>query len=223
MEEVPMDRNSIDLDFLTRLAHGLAAQFGSDCEVVVHDLTREDHDNTIVAIENGHVTGRQLGDGPSRVALEAMQGAKAQDQLSYFTQSKDGRMLRSSTIFVKDDSGKPTGILAINYDLTKLLGANQAIRGLLQGAEEPQPVSSLIPANVNDLLDQLIEQSVDLIGKPVALMNKDDKMRAIQFLSEAGAFLITRSGDKISKFFGISKYTMYTYFDAKESKDDAQD
>ena len=215
----------VNLDFLKRLAPGLAEQFGTDCEVVVHDLTREDHDNTIVAIENGHVSGRTLGDGPSRVALEAMQQrGPVEDRLNYFTRSRDGRMLRSSTIFIKDEAGKPTGILAINYDLSKLLMADQALRNLMRGIDDSQNApSSSIPTNVNDLLDQLIDQSVALVGKPVPLMTKDDKMRAIQFLNEAGAFLITRSGDKISKFFGISKYTMYTYFDAKETKDDAQD
>ena len=57
-----------------------------------------------------------------------------------------------------------------------------------------------------------------LIGKPVALMTKDDKIRAIQFLSNAGAFLITKSGDKIARHFGISKYTLYSYLDAKPSE-----
>ena len=43
------------------------------------------------------------------------------------------------------------------------------------------------------------------------MMTKDDKIRAIQFLNKKGAFLITKSGDKISKFFNISKYTLYNY------------
>ena len=46
-------------------------------------------------------------------------------------------------------------------------------------------------------------------------MNKEDKIRAIQFLNKAGAFLITKSGDKISKYYGISKYTLYSYIDAQ--------
>ena len=65
-------------------------------------------------------------------------------------------------------------------------------------------------------LDDLIEQSVALVGKPVAMMTKDDKIRAIQFLNNAGAFLVTKSGDKVSKHFGISKYTLYSYIDAKK-------
>ena len=53
------------IEFYKRLAHGLALQFGPNCEVVVHDLETEDVDHSIVVIENGHVSGRKLGDGPS--------------------------------------------------------------------------------------------------------------------------------------------------------------
>ena len=40
---------------------------------------------------------------------------------------------------------------------------------------------------------------------------KEDKVRAIRFLNESGAFLITKSGDRVCQFFGISKYTLYSY------------
>ena len=70
-----------------------------------------------------------------------------------------------------------------------------------------------IPTNVNDLLDELLEQSVRIVGKPVAMMNKEDKVKAIGYLNDAGAMLITKSGDKIAKYFGISKYTLYSYLD----------
>ena len=63
----------------------------------------------------------------------------------------------------------------------------------------------------NQLLDELIDQSVELVGVPVAFMTKEDKIKAIQYLNDSGAFLITKSGDKVSKFFGISKYTLYSY------------
>ena len=73
--------------------------------------------------------------------------------------------------------------------------------------------------NINDVLSELIEQSVALVGKPVALMNKDDKVRAIQFLNQSGAFLVTKSGDKVAKYFGISKYTLYSYIDSNKQED----
>ncbi len=49
-------------------------------------------------------------------------------------------------------------------------------------------------------------------------MSKDDKVQAIQYLNDAGAFLITKSGDKVSSYFGISKFTLYSYMDANKEK-----
>ena len=78
-------------------------------------------------------------------------------------------------------------------------------------------VRQRIPTNVNDLLDELLDQSVRIVGKPVAMMNKEDKVKAIGYLNDAGAMLITKSGDKIAKFFGISKYTLYSYLDTSNT------
>ena len=59
--------NASTLQFLLTLAKGIASQFGPNCEVVVHDLATNDPERSIVAIENGHVTGRKVGDGPSQI------------------------------------------------------------------------------------------------------------------------------------------------------------
>ena len=210
----------MELDFYKRLAKALAAEFGENCEVLVHDLTGGDPEHTIVAIENGHVSQRQTGDGPSRVALEAMQAEhpeELQDRSGYLLKTHDGRIVKSSTVYIRNDEGGIDGIFCVNYDITSLLMAQKAVNSLLAQGEDPPKASTSIPQNVNELLDDLIEQSVEKVGKPVALMNKDDKIAAIRFLNDAGAFLVTKSGDKVSKYFGISKYTLYSYIDASKN------
>ena len=208
--------NASMLQFLFQLAKGIAQQFGPNCEVVVHDLISNDPDSSIVAIENGHVSGRKLGDGPSQVVLEQLgkDGRAPEDQLCYLTRTPDGKLLKSSSIYIRDESGRVCAIFCINFDISALAMAEQALAGLTSahpaGEETPR-----ITHNVNDLLDDLIEQSDRLIGKPVALMSKEDKVRAIHFLNEHGALLVTKSGDKIAKHFGISKYTLYSYLDVK--------
>ena len=202
------------LQFLFQLAKGISRQFGPNCEVVVHDLDSNDPNSSIVAIENGHVTGRKVGDGPSHVVLEALRSGRENltDHLSYLTRTKDGKILKSSTIYVRDDDGEAIGIFAINYDITLMLAMEENLKQFTatdQDQREPERISR----NVGDLLDELIEQSVKIVGKPVALMTKEDKVKAIQFLNETGAFLITKSGDKVCRFFGISKYTLYSYID----------
>ena len=207
------------LDFYKRLAHALALQFGSGCEVVVHDLEAADPSHSIVAIENGHVTGRRLGDGPSHVVLEALHagGERLEDRLAYLTKTADGKILKSSTVFIRDDDGRAVGIFAVNYDITILRAMGDTIAEVVgtdpSAPREPEP----IVRSVADLLDDLIEQSVQLVGTPVALMSKEEKVRAIRYLNDTGAFLITKSGPKVCKFFGISKYTLYNYLDEARS------
>lgn len=206
------------LQFLFRLAKGLASQFGPNCEVVVHDLAANSPESSIVAIENGHVTGRKVGDGPSHAVLEALHSGRGelQDHLCYLTRTRDGKILKSTTIYIQNDDGEPVGVFSINYDITMMLAMEDTLKQFTateQAAAEPEPIAR----NVSDLLEELIEQSVKLVGKPVALMGKEDKVKAIRFLNDTGAFLITKSGDKVCKFFGISKYTLYSYIDeAKE-------
>lgn len=206
----------LTFDFLKRLSKGIAQQFGSNCEVVVHDLSNNFTENSIVIIENGHVTARKTGDGPSMVVLEALHGdrSKLADHLNYLTKTHDGKILKSSTIYIRDEKNDVVGIFSINYDITGLLMIENSLKPLIT-TEPNEKEPNAIAQNVNDLLDELIEQSVKMVGKPVALMGKDDKIKAIQFLNNTGAFLITKSGDKVSKYFGISKYTLYSYIDAK--------
>ena len=205
------------LDFLKQLAHGLAIQFGSSCEIAIHDLKTKDLEKSIVYIENGHISNRQIGDGPSGIVLETLQSdpSTIHDKLSYLTKTEDGRILKSSTFYIRDDDGSISYIFSLNYDITAFTAASTAIQSLIATKDKLPDLTSDSPRqithNVNELLDLLIEQAVAKVGKPVAMMNKDDKVAVVQYLDHAGAFLITKSGDKVSSYLGISKFTLYSY------------
>ena len=205
------------LDFLKQLAHGLAIQFGSSCEIAIHDLKTKDLERSIVYIENGHVSNRQTGDGPSGIVLETLQSdpSTIHDKLSYLTKTEDGRILKSSTFYIRDDDGSISYIFSLNYEITAFTAASTAIQSLIATKDNLPDLTGDSPRqithNVNELLDLLIEQAVAKVGKPVAMMNKDDKVAVVQYLDHAGAFLITKSGDKVSSYLGISKFTLYSY------------
>ena len=210
-----MLRDSVK-DTLCQLARGIAAQFGSNCEVVLHEISERSATQSIVAIENGHVSGRKLGDGPSRVVLEQLSKQDApEDHLCYLTRTPDGKLLKSTSIYIRDDAGKVAAIFGINFDISTLAMAEHALAGLISTEPAEREDPARITNNVNDLLDALIAQADRLVGKPVAMMTKEDKVRAIRFLDDHGALLITKSGDKIANHFGISKYTLYSYLDVK--------
>ena len=205
------------LDFLKQLAHGLAIQFGSSCEIAIHDLKTKDLEKSIVYIENGHISNRQTGDGPSGIVLETLQSdpSTIHDKLSYLTKTEDGRILKSSTFYIRDDDGSISYIFSLNYDITAFTAASTAIQSLIATKDKLPDLTGDSPRqithNVNELLDLLIEQAVAKVGKPVAMMNKDDKVAVVQYLDHAGALLITKSGDKVSSYLVISKFTLYSY------------
>lgn len=206
------------LSTLKQIAHDLALLFGPDCEVCIHDLKAQDLEHSIVYIENGHVSNRKIGDGPSDAVFDAIRkqdGEDIRDRTGYLMKTSDGKILKCSTSYIHDDDGSLHYVFAINYDITKLTMIDSALHNLVSPvnqAEKPKEIKR----NVNELLNQLIEESVKLVGKPVALMTKDDKVAAIQFLNDSGAFLITKSGDKVANYFGISKYTLYSYIDVNK-------
>ena len=208
------------LTVLKQIARDLAAQFGPDCEIVIHDLKTKDPEHSIVHIENGHVTNRHVGDGPSSAVFDVIRkknkkDTNLEDHAGYLMKTSDGKILKCSTSYIRDDDGSLHYVFGINYDITRLTMIESALHSLITPVnkeEKPREITH----NVNDLLDHLIEESVALVGKPVALMNKEDKVTAIQFLNDSGAFLITKSGDKVANYFGISKYTRYSYIDVNK-------
>lgn len=208
------------LDLLIQIAHGLAEHFGPQCEIAIHDVTR-DLSNTIVYIENGQVSGRTDGDGASNVVLEALNTPpeKLQDQIAYLTRTEDGRALKSSTLYIRDENGNLRYLFSVNYDIASLRAVDELIQGLITThplkKENPERESvPKIPHTVTELLDSLIEHAIAEIGKPVVMMTKEDKIRVVHYLNDAGAFLITKSGDRVASALGISKFTLYKYMES---------
>lgn len=203
-----------ELDNLTRLTRMISSQFGEQCEVVLHDLTKG-YESTIVAIENGHITGRRVGDCDTNIDLERLAGKTENtgDVYNYLTKTKNGRLLRSSTLYLRDEEGKIVGSICINFDITKLLTARGIISEITMFPEDTVSSPEFFANNVSELLDFYIAECKKMTGKPAPMMNKAEKIDIIRYLDNHGAFLITKAGDRICEYLEISKYTLYNYLD----------
>ena len=220
MEDVNDER-----EFLESLAKGISALFGEKCEVVLHDLKNTSYDKTIVAIENGHVTGRKVGDCGTNLGLEVLRGTdKSGNKFNYSTQTPNGKILRSSTVYVRNRADEVIGALCVNFDITELMIAESALASItnnpLKQSAKSSEVHEVFVNDVEDLLDNLIQESLQHIGKPVVLMDKNDKLEALRYLDRKGAFLVKKAGDRIAKFYDMSKYTMYSYLDQGRTADE---
>ncbi len=211
-----------ELDNLKRMLLMIASHMGSSCEVVLHDLTNG-YESTIVEIVNGHVTSRRVGDCGSNLGLEVLRGkSKYGDRYNYITQNAEGRILRSSTMYIRDDKGEVIGALCLNYDITDLMLVNKTVQEFIgfsfEEMEKTEKVDEYFVNNVGDLIARFLAECQAMIGKPVALMSREDKIRGVEFLDKKGVFLITKAGDKVCEYLNISKHTLYQYLDVARNK-----
>jgi len=120
-------------------------------------------------------------------------------------------------MYIRNSEGKPIGCICINFDITSLMMAETSIKEFTDLNKINTDVKEVFVNNVNDVLALLIQEAQNHVGKPVAHMSKEDKIKGIKYLDEKGAFLIQKSGDKICEYYGISKYTLYNYLDTVRS------
>ena len=208
---------------LIKIMQGISKHFGNDCEVVLHDFEK-DHNHTILAIENGHVTNRRAGGPITSHGLEIMRGSKpATDEYNYINQAQNGKLLRSSSIYLYNDDGKVIGSICINLDITNLIATRNLLDNLIHAQVGPhvqQMENAEIATNdVNEMLEILIQKSIRHVGVPVASMTREDKMKGLQYLDACGAFLIKKSSDRIAQSYEISRFSLYNYLDTIRNPD----
>ena len=178
------------------------------------------------------MTGRGIGDGPSNAVFDVIrhnnkkkkpeQEEELKDHAGYLMKTADGKILKCSTSYIRDDDGSLHYVFGINYDITILLAAQTHIQSFTATAADATEASSpeTVSLNVSDLLDELIEQAFQRIRKPAAVMTKDDKIDFIRLLNDAGAFLITKSGQRVCQVLCISKFTLYSYLNEIKAEDE---
>ena len=208
---------SDNINLLSDIAKCIAMQFGENCEVVLHDLTLP-YNKTIVAIWNGHVTGRKVGDGGTNAGLEILKGSVApDDQDSYIKTIPNGKILRSSSKYFRDEYGKVNGSLCINFDITDLIRCESVIQSLTTAPEDqPDRGKEFFVGNVDTLLEQMMQEAVEMTGKEMVELTKEDKVCIVQALDKRGFFLIKKSAEKLANFLGLSRYSIYNYLNEKE-------
>ncbi|WDV46733.1 helix-turn-helix transcriptional regulator [Clostridiaceae bacterium M8S5] len=198
------------------IAKAIAAQFGKNTEVVVHDFSKG-YDSTIVAIENGHVTNRSIGGCPTNLFLEEIRkDNNKRTNFRYTTHTKDGKVLRSSTVNFFDN-GKRMSSICINHDITDYINLEKVYLNLTKndcfGISSEILGEEIHTQSIKELLEELIVEALSTVNVPVNKMNKVTKLQVIKFLDDKGVFLIQKSGDRICELLKISKFTLYNYLD----------
>ena len=202
------------------LVEGIANTFGKNCEVVLHDIRNPQ--SSVIAIANGHITGRSIGSPMTEYGLATLRSGQFDKPIvNYRKKTRDGRILKSSSLFIKDENGKLIGFLCINYDISELTIARNIINNLTNIIEETDfsEEDESFGNTVNEMLSSIVNKTLESVGKPVAFISKEEKVNIVQILDEKGVFLIKGAIDYVAKVLCVSRYTVYNYLDETRVND----
>jgi predicted transcriptional regulator YheO len=202
------------LNFVSKLVDALGQTFGKYCEIVVHDFNSPE--SSIIAIANGALTGREVGDTLDSLGFQLLKTHPASDLLNYRTKTKEGKELRSSSIFLRDEKGQIFGALCVNVDISGLLKAQEWFQEALGSAGAT--IDERFERSVDEVLETLIQNAISSIGKNPADMTRDEKVAIVAYLETKGAFLIRYSVERVAELLGMTKYTIYNYLDEIRKK-----
>lgn len=203
------------LQALVPIVEGLAQTFGKNCEVVLHDVNNPQ--NSIIAISNGHVTNRALGGPMSEYGLATLKKAQFdKHKINYMKKTSDGRILKSSLMYIKDEKGQVIGFLCINFDISEITVVKNILNDMIDinmpdSTSESQEES--FGSTINEVLSNIVNKTLESFGKPVAFMSKEDKVNIVETLEDKGVFLIKGAVDYVAKVLCVSRYTIYNYLD----------
>jgi predicted transcriptional regulator YheO len=196
------------------LVDGIAKTFGKNCEVVLHDVRNPD--NSIVAIANGHVTNRVVGGPMSEYGLaDLRRGNYDNNKMNYLKKTKDGRVLKSTSMYIKDEKGILVGFLCINFDISEFTVMRNIISDFTFLNDEVNFVNAEGSGTdtINDVLARIVDKVLESMGKPVAFLTKEEKVHTVQLLEAQGVFLVKGAIDYVAKILCVSRYTIYNYLD----------
>lgn len=207
------------------LVKALAETLGPDCEVVLHDVSDPEH--SVVAIENGHITGRNVGSPLTDFGLYLLRSPRFRDVdyvANYLTRTNDGRKLRSTTVFIRDEFNSTIGFLCINYDTTKATAVKEFIEQFLklQNLEEIAGTKEeKFASKVDELLAEAMQEIKSLTGKPLRFASREEKLAVIKKLDEKGFFLLKGAVEMLARELGNSKFTVYAYLREARRRNDS--
>ncbi len=191
------------------IADLIAATFGSGCEVVINSF--EDLSRSVVKIVNGDVTGRTLGSPITEFGLRLMAEAESADsdfRGPYYSRSRSGRLLKSSSLIIRNDRREAIGLLCVNFDLDQPV--SRLFEDFSPSAEALKAGDSSAP-DLGSLVGQAVAEEILRMANVSGLSSADKNRRLVGELERKGLFGIKGAVELVAGELGLTKHTVYRY------------
>ena len=196
------------LEQFRHVAQGLGKTFAPFCEVVLHDLLDPKH--SILAIHN-NLSGRVVGEPTTELGLARIADpGYPQVIANYANQFADGRQAKSTSIGIRDSSGRYVAALCMNVDLTLFRSLQNAL-GQFASVDTGAAVSeSLDPAGATAIRTRIDQFAARLATTPRSL-KAGDRRTLLRELKDSGCMEVRRAMEITALHLGVSRAAVYSY------------
>ncbi|MFB6274015.1 MAG: transcriptional regulator [Salinibacter sp.] len=200
------------LEHYVTMAEAIGTMMAPVMEVAVHDLRQPEE--SIIAIYNGHLTGREVGDGATDLGLRRLRGEDLPDKMiGYANESPDGTKMKSSSLAIRDDEGELIGALCLNLDISYFEQYGKFIERLISThksdhIEDGEDFGATTPReDIKDAIDQ-IRISKGWMGQS---LSNDQKRTVVEHLYRQGHFKKRGAVTIMADLLGLTRPSIYNY------------
>ncbi|MDZ5602133.1 PAS domain-containing protein [Pseudomonas sp. RP23018S] len=192
----------------TAIADSIAALFYPHAEVIVHDIASQ----TVLHIANNFSKRSPGDDSALDDALDDFQHA---DTLGpYEKLNWDGQKVRSISAVLRDAEGQPEYLLCINFNVSVLEQAHQALAAFFQLQRViPQP-EGLFKNDWQERINTFLQAWLEQHNLSLRTLRAKDKRALVEALFAEGAFDARSSADYIANVLEMGRATVYKYLKA---------
>ena len=225
-----MEENERILNQYKVLVDFLGHTLGCGYEIVLHDVRTPEAG--IVAIANGSVSGRGIGSPMTDKALQmAAQGEYQRSDylVNYAGRIPNGKLIRSSTMFIKDDDGNLIGMLCVNFDDSQYQDLAKRLSDLIhpkeysfsESREEPSAVTEFHETgakdaeqfhnNPDDLIESIFHKATEKYDISLDRLTQDERVEIIRQLKDNGLFQLKGAIPYVAERLFCSTASVYRY------------
>lgn len=209
----------------------LGGVLGPDFEITLYDL--EAGEQALAAIANGQINRRSVGNLLPEIA-SGLPAADGRDYILNFTSRLDesGKVIRSSALLLRDEDGKPAGLLVINFDDSRYLSFCSELFDLIhpdsfvqkQYVDSQAYLSDVLPISIvqeheektvhNDigtLIAEIFSETVRTCPLPVDRLTQNERIALIAQLKARGMFRMKGAIAYAAEHLGCSQASIYRY------------
>lgn len=205
------DKDQFIFDHYLRIAEVLGKMFAPYLEVIVHDLRMPVQ--SIIAIYNGHITGRKVGGPTTDLGFRRVEGGVPDLIINYKNKNDRGLSLKSSSLAIRNQKGELIGSLCLNLNMSVFQEIGNVINKLMETEINPfiygqEVFHSKTPED--EIVEAINEIALNYSMNAINL-SRDDKIRIISELYQRKDFNKKSAVSIVAKNLKLSNPTVYKY------------